>query len=347
MDLSQYNTLQVPAKTKSFLEINTPEDLEKINLTEPYMFLGSGANVLFTKDYPGTVAKINLDGITVVEETDTDVLIEVQSGQNWHDFVTFCVENGFSGNENMALIPGTVGAAAIGNIAAYGQDQEDIFEFLIARDLKTGKSHKFTKNDMGFAYRESALKKNPQNLFVSSVTYRLSKSPQFSLNYDAKRHQSLRSKLMELHENQTSKQFTSKDIYEAIIALRIEKLPDWRTTPNAGSFFKNPVVTKDHFLTLQSQVPDLQAYPPEKLIQTSDDSWLDSAIEIKVPAGRLLDQLGWRGKRIGNVGTHHSQALCVVNYGATGAEIYAFTESMRQDIKSHYNIDLEYEVQIR
>ncbi len=343
-DLTHLNTLQVPAKAKNYVEINTLEDLEQINTSEPYMFLGSGANVLFTKDYPGTVAKVNLDGITILEENDSDVLIEASGGQNWHELVQFSVENDFSGMENMALIPGTVAAAAIGNIAAYGQDQEDVFESLTAIDLQTKKSHTFTKNAMQYTYRDSALRNNPNKLFVSSVTYRLSKTPQFTLFYDAKRHQSLLSKLQQKFPE--TKNYTSHHVFEAVVEMRTEKLPDWRTTPNAGSFFKNPVVPKEKYMALKEIVPDLHAYPPEKLIQSAEGEWLNSVTQVKLPAGRMLDELGWRGKRIGNVGTHSTQALCVVNYGATGTEIYAFTQSMKQDLKKNYGVDLEYEVQI-
>lgn len=343
-DLTHLNTLQVPASAKNFIEINTPEDLEQINTSEPYMFLGSGANVLFTKDYPGTIAKVNLDGITIIEESDTEMLIEAMGGQNWHELVEFSVENGVSGMENMALIPGTVAAAAIGNIAAYGQDQEDIFESLTAIDLKSKKVHHYTKSDMNFAYRESALKRNPDNLFVMSVTYRLSKSPQFSTGYTAKRHQSLLPTLQQLFPDVTT--YTSRHIFDAVVKMRTEKLPDWHTTPNAGSFFKNPLITKEKYLSLKDIVPDLHAYPPDKLTQISESQWLETVNQVKIPAGRLIDELGWRGKRIGNVGTHTAHALVIVNYGATGAEIFAFTESIRHDIKKHYDIDLEYEVQI-
>lgn len=344
IDLTQLNTLRVPAKANALIEINIPEDIEKIDISEPFIFLGSGANVLFTKDFPGTVVKINLDGITVLEETDTDVLVEAMAGQNWHELVEFSVENNFSGMENMALIPGTVGAAAIGNIAAYGQDQEDIFESLTAIDVVTKQMKKFTKNDMGFSYRESALKHNSHNLLVLSVIYRLSKTPQFSLTYDAKRHQNLLSKLQQKFPSITN--YTSRHIFDAIVEMRTEKLPDWRTIPNAGSFFKNPLVSKSKYLELKKIVPDLHAYPPDKLIQGPEGDWLENTDLVKLPAGRLLDELGWRGKRIGNVGTHHTQALCVVNYGASGSEIFSFTENMRLDIQNKHQVKLEYEVQI-
>lgn len=345
VDLTHLNTLRVPAKTQDLIQLNQITDAQKINPTEKFMFLGEGANVLFVNDFPGTIYKNNISGIAIKKESSDSVLVEIASGHNWHEFVTWSVEHHLSGAENMALIPGTVGAAVVGNIAAYGQNQEDIFYSTTVLDLSTGNIKTLYKDDLNFGYRDSMLRhESATNYFILTVTYELSTSPKYSLEYSANRHQGIVSKLKELFPEKTD--YSSHDVFKAVVALRTEKLPDWRVLPNAGSFFKNPLISKDHYLKLKASVPDLPAYPVEKLIQTTDNTWLETATHVKVPAGMLLDELGWRGKKIGNVGTHASQALCVINYGGTGQEIYEFTESMRADMKSKFTIDLEYEVRI-
>ncbi|HJZ05511.1 UDP-N-acetylenolpyruvoylglucosamine reductase [Candidatus Amesbacteria bacterium RIFCSPHIGHO2_01_FULL_48_32] len=335
-DLFPYNTLKVHAQAKRFIELNSPD--QKIPTDEPFLFLGLGANILFTKDFDGTIVKINFSGIKVVKETDSEVIIEAAAGQNWHDLVTWSVDHNLSGLENMALIPGTVGAAAVGNIAAYGQNQEDVFESLSALDITTNKSINFFKPDCKFTYRESLFKKNA--FLITSVTYRLSKVPHLETSYHATRHASLLPTLQQI----AKEPYTIKDVYNAIIKMRTEKLPDWHKVGTAGSFFKNPVITKQKYTKMQSRIPDLLAYPIDKLLYT-DPSDQDKYVKLSV--ARVLDELGWKGKNIGRVSTSPNQALYVINLGgATGQEIFEYAEMMRQDIKKHFDIDLEYEVRI-
>lgn len=322
-DLFPYNTLKVHAQAKNFIELNSPSKLPK---DEPLLFLGAGANILFTKDFDGTVVKINFSGIKVVKETDTDVFIEVATGQNWHELVMWSVDHNLSGLENMALIPGTVGGAVVGNIAAYGQNQEDVF--VNAQTL----TQTFPKADCKFSYRDSYFKKHPE-LLVTSVIYSLSK--QFHPNTSYRdRYTSL----------SAITPHSAKDIATAVINIRKSKLPNMNQIGTAGSFFKNPLISKSNFQRLSSTIKDLQWYPSEKL-QYVDKAEIPNI--VKIPIGRLLDELGWKGKTIGRVSTSPNQALYIINLGgATGQEIFEYAESMRQDIKKNFNIDLEYEVKI-
>ena len=340
VSLLPYNTFRVQAQAKDLVDINSISDLDKLNLALPILFLGQGANILFVHDWPGTVAKINLLGKKIIKETDTDVTLEVGAGENWHELVMWSVGQDWSGMENMALIPGTVGAAAVGNIAAYGQNQEDVFVKLEATNLKSQKSEEIAKTDCQFGYRESAFKSRLKDYLVTSVTYQLSKIARFDTSYHS-RYESLAAELPPMPT------YTPRDIAEAVIRLRTKKLPDWHKVGTAGSFFKNPIVPKEKYIGLKATVAGLQAYPPQKLTYADESQWFDQVSEVKVPAGRLLDELGWKGKREGQVGTHPTHALTVVNYGgATGAEIYDFAQKMQTDIKSHFDIDLQPEVQI-
>jgi UDP-N-acetylmuramate dehydrogenase len=342
LDLTPYNTLRLPAKAKKLFEINTEADIKKLP-PENIIFLGEGANILFKSPKLDQLAKINLRGKKVIKETADSVLVEIAAGENWHNFVTWAVNQNLSGVENMALVPGSIGAAAIGNIACYGQNQEDVFIKLQATNLKSHKTETFNKKGMDFGYRESILKNPSLNYLITSVTYKLSKTAHLELSYHAARHASLIPTLQQI----AKEPYTIRDVYNAIIKIRTEKLPDPKKVGTAGSFFKNPIVLKTHYLYLKSQINDLQVYPFEKLKYTNESEWIEKAQKVKLPAGHLLDELGWRGKRIGNVGTYHTHALTVVTYpGATGPEVYEFTENMRADVKKNFNIDLEYEVVI-
>lgn len=337
VDLTPFNTLHLPVKSQNLIQIDTTEDISRLP-RENIFLLGAGANVLFTHDFPGTIGLVKIPGLKIVQETDSEVMVEFGAGVNWHDSVTWAIDHNLSGMENMALIPGTVGAAPVGNIAAYGQNQEDIFDHLTAANLQTGKTQIFSKSDCQFRYRESIFKSQSLNLLITSVTYKLSKVAHLELSYHAAHHASLLPTLQSL----ATPPYTIRNVYDAVIRLRTEKLPDPDKIGTAGSFFKNPVVTASMAAKLKSQIPDLQTYPAEKL------SYIDQTETtqmVKIPAGMLLDKLGWRGKRIGNVGTFPTHALTVVAYpGATGSEVYNFSESMRADFQKNYGINLEYEV---
>ncbi len=338
VDLFHLNTFKVHARAQLYSEIKTIADLHAVSdylkNEGTFFVLGGGANVLFTGDVDGLVVKNNLLGIEVTENNE-DVFIKVSSGGNWIDLVEFCVNNGFAGIENLAFIPGTVGAAVVQNIAAYGQNFEDVFVLAETIDLLTGEAVHFNKEDCLFGYRTSIFKKK-SNYFITSVTIRLSKVFNTNISYRS-RYESLESELVGIDEP-----YSIKDIYDAIVRLRLKKLPDWRILGTAGSFFKNPVISKKHFEQLNSEVKELQSYPVQRLEygkSVEDDEY------VKVPAGRLLDELGWKGKRKGSVGTFDKQALVIVNHGgATGKEILAFSQEMAEDIKKNYDIILESEV---
>lgn len=344
VDITSLTTLHPTTKADSIFEIHTEADLQKAItsgiFTQNFLILGHGANVLFTKDFPGTVVLNRLESRPQVEKEGDSLKITAGSGFSWHNLVTFTVKNNWSGLENMALIPGTVGAAVVGNIAAYGQNQEDVFDSLTAIDLTTGKSQTFTKSDLHFDYRDSLLKHEfKDHYFITSVTYQLSPTPKPSLSYHD-RFVSLETELAKF----ATVPYSISDIYTAVINIRTAKLPDPEKVGTAGSFFKNPTISKAKALELQKTIPELQIYPVQKL---NYDEPASNSDMVKIPAGRLLDFLGWKGKTIGKVSTSSNQALCLVNLGgATGAEIYSYSENMRADVKSHFDIDLEYEVVI-
>ncbi len=327
MDLKPFNTFGVSVQASNFSTIKEESEIAK--LPPKFMVLGEGANVLFTKDIDIPVVKNELKGIKRIDETT----FEVASGENWQEFVMMSVEQGLSGVENLALIPGTVGAAAVGNIAAYGQNFGEVVE-----SVKVFPDRIINAEECNFTYRNSDLK----GFFVTSVTIKLSKTAKFDTNYyGSKPYESLKSELRE-------PPYSPKDIAEAVVRLRMKKLPDWHKVGTAGSFFKNPFVSKEKFEELKLIMPDLQAYPVDKMLYPNpDDPVFQKVDQVKIPAARLLDELGWRGKRIGNVGTFEKQALVIVNYGgATGMEILEFSQKMQEDMKKNFGIELESEVKI-
>lgn len=347
VDLTSYTTLRSPVKAQKLLELVSEDQLrheiDRGTFTRPYFILGDGANVLFTKDFPGTVILNRIKSPPQITELGTETVITVGSGFNWHDLVMFSVQRNLSGLENLVLIPGTVGAAVAGNIAAYGQNQEDVFDSATAINLKTGSTESFSKADCRFTYRHSAFKTTYADYLITSATYRLSKTAHLELSYHAARHASLLPELQKI----ASEPYTVADVAQAVINLRTAKLPDWKTIRTAGSFFKNPTVSKTVYLKLKSRLPSLPAYPPEKLLYSDDIDWLDHTDQVKIPAGMLLEELGWKGRRIGNVGTSPSHALILIAYpGATGSEIFDFAQKMRADFKTDFGLELEYEVVI-
>lgn len=340
--LKTWNTFQVDVTADySFVlerQSQLPQIFNAIEQKVEFYMLGDGANILFTKDIHGLVIKNQLKGITLVQETETDVLIKVASGEDWHEFVKYGVNNQWSGVENLAYIPGTVGAAVAQNIAAYGHNIEDSIVRVEGIDLETRDPFQFTREECRFNYRDSLFKSTENhNLFITNVVFKLSKIFRPTVNY-FERYLSLEEELGKEPQN-------SLDIFNAVIRLRKKKLPDWTRVGTAGSFFKNPIVTKETYELLQKDIKELQCYPVEKLIYSSTDD--DSQTFVKIPAARLLDELGWRGKRIGRVGTFEKQALVIINLGdATGQEILEFSEKMKNDIRSHFDIVLEPEVKI-
>lgn len=316
IDLLPYNTFKVKAKAEYFAVVRSVEDLKNLP-DEPKLILGEGANVLFTRDFAGLVLKNEIKGKKEIPgQARNDTLLEVAAGENWSDLVGWSVENGWSGIENLALIPGTVGAAPVQNIGAYGQQLSDA----IVQVSTLNKS--FSKDECQFGYRESIFKKE-KNLFITSVVIKLSKNPRFNLDYHS-RYESLVVK----------PPYTPKKVAEAVTNLRKIKQPDWTKIGTAGSFFKNPVVSKEKLQEIQKRIPKIQFYPGENN-------------KFKIPAAWLLDELGWKGKKIGRVGTFDKSALVIINLGkATGQEILEFSQQMQADIKKNFGLDLEPEVNI-
>ncbi len=331
ISLKKYNTLGVEAKARYLVTISDCDELKSLvkNLDlgkDRHLIIGSGSNLLFTKDFDGWILLSEIKGIEITEEKDNYVLTKVGSGESWSDFVDFTVAKGWGGLENLSLIPGTVGAAPVQNIGAYGTEQKDVFVSLEACNLITGKICHFNKLECDFDYRNSIFKAAEKGKwFILNVTYRLQKIPELQLSYAP-----LRNAFM----GKQAEQITVNDVSEAVKSIRRSKLPDPATLGNAGSFFKNPVVRREKFSRLKQQFPEMPYYILENR-------------NIKIPAGWLIEQAGWKGKRMGNAAVHHQQALVIVNPGkATGQEILQLAETIQQDVYRQFGIELEPEVLI-
>lgn len=287
--------------------------------------LGGGSNILFVNDFEGLVIHLNIKGREIIEENDKEVLIRVGAGENWHETVMYAVDNGWGGIENLSLIPGSVGAAPIQNIGAYGVELEDVFESLEAIDLETGISKTFDKKSCKFGYRDSVFKNELKGKYIiTEVTLRLQKDPDVNRTYGA------------LSEHLKEKGISDpdiKDISETVISIRQSKLPDPAKIGNTGSFFKNPVISEEAFRELQKEYPEIPNYP--------------AGDEIKIPAAWLIDQCGWKGKQIGDAGVHKAHALVIVNYGnANGGEIIELAEKIRHSVFKKFGVKLIPEVNI-
>jgi len=333
VSLKPYNTFGIDVKARYWIEIDSEEDLKTLlqlpdfqNL--PKLILGGGSNLLFTQDFNGLAIKMAIQGIRLVREDDQHVYVQAGAGVNWHQFVLHCVQRGYAGAENLSLIPGTVGAAPMQNIGAYGVEIEKIFDQLEAVHIPTGEIQTFLYADCQFGYRESVFKHNAKGQYIiTSVTFRLDKSPVFHTSYGA-----IQETLQEMGVPED--QLSIKAISDAVIRIRRSKLPDPAEIGNAGSFFKNPEISKEQFDRLKADYPALPGYPIG-----------DTA--VKVPAGWLIEQSGWKGKRVGNAGVHAKQALVLVNHGgATGEEILQLARKVQQSVEDKFGIGLNPEVNI-
>src|SRR5258706_4670364 len=306
--LRPFNTFGIDVKAKYFCSLGAMEQLRELVQTDLFrnerrMLLGGGSNVLFTKDFEGLVIQNSIQGIEGHDETDEHITLRVSSVVTWHQFVLHCVDHDWGGVENLSLIPGTVGATPIQNIGAYGVEISEVIEKLEAFDFTNGVMKSFAKDECGFGYRESVFKTDfKEKIFISSVTLRLTKkNHRFNTSYGA-----ISDTLQRMHIEQPSIQ----SIINAVIKIRTEKLPDFNTMGNAGSFFKNPEITEQHFLQLQNNFANIPHYHAANQ-------------RVKVPAGWLIEQCGWKGKKINHVGVHAMQALVLVNFGgAKGEEIF-------------------------
>lgn len=328
INLKNLNTFAIPAIAERYVEINDVAELSQLPIksTDDYFILGGGSNVLFTQSPKGLVIKINNKGIEVIKETEEDVHVKVAAGENWHLFVLHTIEQGWSGIENMSLIPGNVGASPMQNIGAYGVEIKDVFEKLEAFHIDTQEIHQFKLDDCQFGYRESVFKRQLKGKYIIvSVTYKLHKQQKLNISYGA---------ISKELEAEGITRPTIQDVSNVVIKIRQSKLPDIHEIGSAGSFFKNPIISKQQFDIIQKEHPEIPFY-------TMNEE------EIKVPAGWLIEHAGWKGKTYGNYGVYPKQALVLVNYGgATGQEIYQLSEDIIHSVKTQFGIEIEREVNI-
>lgn len=330
--LKPFNTFGIDVKARLLATFTSVDELRAL-LQHPHvaalpkLILGGGSNVLFTQDVEAAVLLNRIKGITVEDEPDGDhVLVTAGSGETWHDLVLYTIDQNLAGIENLSLIPGTVGAAPLQNIGAYGVELKDTFHSLEALEIETEQLVHFTREQCGFGYRESIFKKEAKGKYiVTSVTLRLSRTPQFNTSYGA---------IQTTLEQMQVKELSLKAVSEAVCHIRRSKLPDPAQIGNAGSFFKNPEIPKTQFEQLRAQYPSIPGYPVNENT-------------VKVPAGWLIEQCGWKGKVLGAHGVHKDQALVLVNYGgATGAQVKALAYEVIQSVQEKFGIALTPEVNI-
>lgn len=328
--LKPLNTFGIDVIAAEFARFNSVNGLKSVlserNKTLPILVLGGGSNILFTKSVDAFVIKNEIEGMDIITETEAYVEVQVGAGVVWHDFVLFTISKGWGGIENLSLIPGSVGASPMQNIGAYGAEIKDVFVSLEALHIETLELRTFDKESCAFGYRESVFKCELKGQYIiTSVTYRLNKKPVFNTAYGA-----IQSEL----EAAGVTQISVKAISDAVIAIRQSKLPDPKVLGNAGSFFKNPVVSKGVYEKLQASFPSMPFYPQ------ADGT-------VKLAAGWLIENAGLKGYRQGNCGVHDKQALVLVNYGgATGNEIFALSELIISTIEEKFGVKLEREVNI-
>lgn len=338
--LKNYNTFGINVQAEKFAEFETVEALECILKEEkaatPKMILGGGSNVLFTGDYVGLVLKNNISFIEKKEERQGKVLIKVGAGVNWHSFVLYCVANNYGGVENLSLIPGNVGASPMQNIGAYGVEIKDVFHELEAYDLQEKMVRVFNANECAFGYRESVFKRKYKDRFVIlNVTFSLNTTPVFNTTYGAIEQQL---------EKMNVRNLSIKAISDAVISIRKSKLPDPKILGNAGSFFKNPVLSKKDFERIKEQF-----HASAKGMNSLNEIpfYITHENQIKIPAGWMIEQCGWKGYRRGFTGCYEKQALVLVNYGqASGEEIYNLSSDIIRSVKEEFGLELEREVNI-
>lgn len=330
--LQNHNTFGVDVSARYFVEVSSVEELTgALNYAKSQslsiLFLGGGSNILFTQDFDGLTIQLNLKGITEDLINGDEVFVSAMAGENWHQFVQFCLDKNYGGLENLSLIPGNVGTSPMQNIGAYGTEIKDVFVNCKVLNLATGEVEIFHKTQCAFGYRESFFKKEGKGKYVIlEVTFKLTvKNHQIRTEYGAIQ--------AELEKNNI-KQPTIQDVSKAVIHIRQSKLPDPNVIGNAGSFFKNPTIPKQQFEELVKSFPTAPGYP------TSDS--------VKVPAGWLIEQCGWKGKQIGNVASHPLQALVIVNAAgkASGKEIFDFSAEIISSVENRFRIVLEREVNI-
>lgn len=328
--LKNHNTFGIDCKARYFVSVETVEELKKVLSEKPseaLFLLGGGSNMLLTDDLEAFVIHLNLKGIEIIRTTETEVIIKVMAGENWHEFVEYCIENNFGGIENLSLIPGNVGTAPIQNIGAYGVELKDTFESCNTLEIETLNEKKFTKKESNFGYRNSIFKNELKGKFIiTSVTLRLTKkNHKKNISYGD---------IQKILDDKNIKTPSIKNISEAIIAIRQSKLPDPKTLGNSGSFFKNPILNSESFQEFRRKFPQAPFYEI-------------SPTEFKIPAGWLIEKAGFKGQRFGDAGVHKNQALVLVNYGnASGKEIWQLAMNIQKKVKEMTGVFIEPEVNV-
>ena len=327
--LKEFNTFGIQSIAKRFARFSSQDELKEIlkeRNDDSLLILGGGSNVLFTKNFDGLVLRNEIKGFEIRAESDDSIIVKSGAGEVWHEFVLNCIDHGFGGIENLSLIPGSVGASPMQNIGAYGVEIKDVFHSLDAYEIKTGNVKSFTHEECQFGYRESVFKRSLKDQFIIlSVSFKLSKKHKINSSYGAID--------TELAERGILNP-TIKDISNAVVAIRSSKLPNPKEIGNAGSFFKNPVVDLAVLAAIQKNHENVPNY---------------SAGEgkVKLAAGWLIEQAGWKGKTISTYGVHKNQALVLVNYSdSLGSDIYALSTSIIDDIRTKFGVELEREVNI-
>jgi len=326
--LKNYNSFRTEALAKIFCSPKNVEELRKCLSDYPNekkLIIGGGCNVFFTKDFDGLVIHPEIRGLREIsdeEEEDEDIFIEVNASEDWDELVEYCVDRGFAGIENLSLIPGTVGAAPIQNIGAYGAEVKDVIREVVAIDMDTNEVVSFSNAECEFAYRDSIFKRTNKYVIIS-VIFHLKRTFTYTPKYF-----DLNKELEDIAEP------SIRDVRDAVIRVRRRKLPDEKVLPNAGSFFKNPYITKEHADKIITEYPDLPAY-------------MQKDGQIKTSAAFLIDKAGYKGRRVGDIGTYSNQPLIIVNYGSSdGNDIVSFMNEVRGAVKHIFDIELEPEVRI-
>jgi len=328
--LQEFNTFGIDCRARYFISVTTLQELKEAlssTIHTKHFILGGGSNMLLTKDIDALVIHVNLKGINVISENDHSICLEVMAGENWHELVLYCVTNGYGGIENLSLIPGNVGTAPIQNIGAYGVELKDVFVSCRAIHVQDHDEREFSNEDCNFTYRNSIFKSSVKGQFViTHVRLKLTKSNhKKSVSYGAIQQELVKKNI----ENPSI-----GDISDVVIAIRKSKLPDPKELGNSGSFFKNPVVSRNTFIEFQEQWPDAPYYEI-------------SPSEVKIPAGWLIEQAGFKGSRFGDAGVHKNQALVLVNYGnATGTQLWELALTIQGKVKEMFDITIEPEVNV-
>ena len=328
--LKKYNTFGIEAKAKEFVAVHTVDELKKVLVdykAKTKFILGGGSNMLLTQDIDALVIHVDLKGKKIISEDADFVSVESQAGENWHEFVLWTIDQNLGGLENMSLIPGNVGTTPVQNIGAYGTEIKDTFVSCTALEIATQKMKTFTKEDCNFGYRESVFKQEVKDEYViTSVVFKLTKR-------NHKINTSYGDIIKEL-EKQNIITPTLKDVSNAVIAIRQSKLPDPKELGNSGSFFKNPIISKEQYEKIHVLHPEMPHY-------------VISETQVKVPAGWLIERAGFKGKRFGDAGIHKNQALVLVNYGnATGQEILNVSKDIQATVLEEFGIAIEAEVNV-